>query len=81
MKDASASRLEKDDENIVLLDTVIAAHYLALQMRGLPESKAFRGREATEFLAAALTEWARLVEDEVLTPNAFLSPSVLCGRH
>jgi hypothetical protein len=81
MKDASASRLENDDENIVLLDTVIAAHYLALQMRGLPEGKAFGGREATEFLAAALTEWARLVEDEVFTPNTFFAQPVLSGRH
>jgi hypothetical protein len=81
MKDAVADRLENDDEKNVLLDTVIAAHYLALQMRGLPEGKAFRGREATEFLAAALTEWARVVEDDVFAPTAFFSPSVLGGRH
>jgi hypothetical protein len=80
MKDSAARSAENDDETDVLLDTVIAAHYLALQLRRLPQGRAFRGREATEFLAAALTEWARLAEDDIIAPQGFFAPTLICGR-
>jgi hypothetical protein len=79
MKEAAARRAENDDETDVLLDTIIAAHYLALQLRRLPKSRAFRGREATEFLAAALTEWARLAEDDIIAPQGFFAQPLVCG--
>jgi len=62
MQDGAAEGPDEGDEARLVLETVIAAHYLALQMRLLARNPAFSGREATEFLAAALTEWARLAE-------------------
>jgi hypothetical protein len=81
MKDTAAGSLENDNETNVLLDSVIAAHYLALQLRRLPQGLSFRGREATEFLAAALTEWARLAEGDIIAPQGFFAQQLLCGRH
>jgi hypothetical protein len=46
----------------------------------LPEGAAFRGREATEFLAAALTEWARLAEDDIIAPQGCFAQPAFCGR-
>ncbi|WP_294540495.1 hypothetical protein [uncultured Rhodoblastus sp.] len=80
MKDLAGRSAENDDETNVLLDTVIAAHYLALQLRRLPEGRAFRGREATEFLAAALTEWARLAEDDIIAPQGGFAQPAFCAR-
>jgi hypothetical protein len=48
-----------------LLDTLVAAHYLALQMKMLTQDESFRGSAATGFLAEALIEWARQVEDDL----------------
>jgi hypothetical protein len=62
MQDWAAEGPGEGDEARLLLETVVAAHYLALQMRLLARNPAFFGREATEFLAAALGEWARLAE-------------------
>jgi hypothetical protein len=81
MKNAVVQLPESEEETNVLLDTVIAAHYLALQLRRLPESAVFRGSEATEFLAAALTEWARLAEDDLVAPQEFFEASPEFGRH
>jgi hypothetical protein len=65
MKEAIVNPLESDAKAHVLLDTVVSAHYLALQMRILTRGEKFHGREATEFLADALSKWARIVEDDV----------------
>jgi len=75
MKNALVQLPESEEESNVLLDTVIAAHYLALQLRRLPERPVFHGSEATEFLAAALTEWARLAEDGLIAPQGFFEAS------
>jgi hypothetical protein len=47
------------------LDTLVAAHYLTLQLRMLTRDENFRQRNATGCLAEALSEWARLVEEEL----------------
>lgn len=73
MKESAAQFVENEDETSALLDSVIAAHYLALQLRRLPKGGAFRGREAAEFLAAALTEWARLAEDDLIAPQGYFA--------
>lgn len=49
----------------VMLDTLVGAHYLALQMKMLTRDDTFRGSAATGFLADALIEWARIVEDDL----------------
>lgn len=66
MKEAETGSHENDGETSILLETVVAAHYLALQLRLLARGSDFKGRDATEFLAAALTEWAALAEKEAL---------------
>ncbi len=81
MKNAVVQLPESEEETNDLLDTVIAAHYLALRLRKLPECADFRGGEATEFLAAALTEWARLAEDDLIAPHGFYEASPHLGRH
>ncbi len=81
MKNAVIQLPESEEQTNVLLDTVIAAHYLALQLRRLPECEDFRGSEATEFLAAALTEWARLAEDDLVAPPGFFETVPPFGRH
>lgn len=55
---------EPEDEGASLLETVVNAHYLALQMRMVAKARKFNGREATELLASALTEWAQLAGGE-----------------
>jgi hypothetical protein len=68
MKEAAVQSAEVEDalnsQTNLLLDTLVAAHYLALQMGMLTRDEAFRGRTATGFLAQALSEWARLVEND-----------------
>ncbi len=55
----------------LLLDTLVAAHYLALQMGMLTSDETFRGRAATDFLAQALSEWARMVENDLFKEDFF----------
>jgi hypothetical protein len=71
--------IEVEDEENDLLDALVSAHYLALKMRMLiQEDRPFEGREATGLLADALTEWARLVEnDQFPGPERPEIPSVL----
>ena len=47
------------------LDTLVAAHYLTLQLRMLTRDESFRRRDATGCLAEALSAWARLVEEDL----------------
>ncbi|MCW2274423.1 hypothetical protein GJ654_08975 [Rhodoblastus acidophilus] len=61
------------DEGASLLETVVNAHYLALQMRMLAKSCSFTGSEATELLASALTEWAQLAGGECFESNSSLT--------
>jgi hypothetical protein len=69
MKEAAVQSAEAEDDPDsqpnLLLDTLVAAHYLALQMKMLTRDETFRGSAATGFLAEALIEWARLVEDDL----------------
>ena len=55
---------DNTEESASLLETVVNAHYLALQMRMLVKARRFTGSEATELLASALTEWAQLAGGE-----------------
>ena len=57
------------DDAASLLETVVNAHYLALQMRMLVKARRFAGSEATELLASALTEWAQLAGGECFESN------------
>jgi hypothetical protein len=69
MKEVAVQSAEAEDDPDsqpnLLLDTLVAAHYLALQMKMLTRDETFRGSAATGFLAAALIEWARLVEEDL----------------
>ncbi|MCW2283864.1 hypothetical protein M2323_001473 [Rhodoblastus acidophilus] len=64
---------QETDEGASLLETVVNAHYLALQMRMLAKSRAFTGSEATELLASALTEWAQLAGGECFENNSSIA--------
>ncbi len=44
----------------LLLETVVSAHYLVLQMRMLTSSSEFAGQAETELMADALSRWAQL---------------------
>ncbi len=44
----------------ILLDTVVSAHYLVLQMRMLTGSGQFAGQAETELMADALSRWAQV---------------------
>lgn len=43
----------------LLLETVVSAHYLVLQMRMLTRSNEFAGHTETELMADALSRWAQ----------------------
>jgi len=81
MKDA-ASELEMiDSDSNFLLETIVSAHYLALQMKTLARDSNFAGRDAAEFLAAALCEWASLAEGDKRAQRAFFDAPALSERH
>lgn len=65
MKEDACEFPEAEDDPDLMLETLVAAHYLALQMKMLTRDVTFRGRAATGFLAGALSEWARMVEDDL----------------
>ena len=44
----------------LLLETVVSAHYLVLQMRMLTRSDDFAGQAEMEVMADALSRWAQL---------------------
>jgi hypothetical protein len=44
----------------ILLDTIVSAHYLVLQMRMLTASGDFAGQAETEVMADALSRWAQI---------------------
>jgi hypothetical protein len=69
------------DDGASLLETVVNAHYLALQMRMLAKSRRFTGSEATELLASALTEWAQLAGGECFEGNSSLAALKRRDKH
>ena len=73
MKEVAVQSAEVEDalnsKPNLLLDTLVAAHYLALQMGMLTAEETFRGRAATDFLAQALSEWARMVENDLFNDD------------
>jgi hypothetical protein len=69
------------DEGASLLETVVNAHYLALQMRMLVKARRFTGSEATELLASALTEWAQLAGGECFEKTTSLAALKTRERH
>jgi hypothetical protein len=75
MKEAAVQSADVEDalnsQQNLLLDTLVAAHYLALQMGMLTDDETFRGRAATDFLAQALSEWARMVENDLFDDAFF----------
>jgi hypothetical protein len=81
MKQAIVNSLECDAKAHVLLDTLVSAHYLALQMRILTRGEKFQGSEATEFLADALSKWARTVEGDVFGALDAPAPRVASKDH
>ncbi len=79
MKDIDGA--EREDDGASLLETVVNAHYLALQMRMLAKSRKFNGRDATELLASALTEWAQLAGGECFEGGGSLAALKLRDKH
>ena len=69
------------DEGASLLETVVNAHYLALQMRMLVKGRRFTGSEATELLASALTEWAQMAGGECFEAGSALATVTSRERH
>jgi hypothetical protein len=68
------------DEGASLLETVVNAHYLALQMRMLVKGRRFTGSEATELLASALTEWAQLAGGECFETGSASALATVTSR-
>lgn len=58
MKDLAPPETENGSVEEVLLETIVSAHYLALQMRMLASAPSFRGAVETELMAEALSRWA-----------------------
>jgi hypothetical protein len=73
LQDDKRSKPPETDEGASLLETVVNAHYLALQMRMLARSCKFTGSEATELLASALTEWAQLAGGECFESSSSIA--------
>lgn len=81
MKKTPCQAVEFEDDAHLLLDTLVSAHQLALQMRILSRGELFHGRDAVEFLAEALSEWARLVEDDLFPPQEPVENVAAFKRH
>jgi hypothetical protein len=83
MKDSASGpeSCDRERDSNFLLETIVAAHYLALQMKILASDKEFGGRDAAEFLAAALSEWAALAEGDSRAQRAFFGAPALGERH
>lgn len=60
MKDLAPFTRENAALRETVLETVVSAHYLALQLRMLAGTKGFAGAAETELMADALSRWARL---------------------
>jgi len=60
MKDLAPFTRENAAIRETVLETVVSAHYLALQLRMLAGTKGFAGAAETELMADALSRWARL---------------------
>lgn len=60
MKNHAPSAQENVAIKDVLLETVVSAHYLVLQMRMLVGADEFSGNAETELMADALSRWAQL---------------------
>ena len=60
MKDLAPVTRENAALRETVLETVVSAHYLALQLRMLAGAKGFAGAAETELMADALSRWARL---------------------
>jgi hypothetical protein len=69
------------EEGASLLETVVNAHYLALQMRILVKARRFTGSEATELLASALSEWAQLAGGECFEAKSSLPALKARDKH
>ena len=60
MKDLAPFTRENAALRETVLETVVSAHYLALQLRMLAGTMGFAGAAETELMADALSRWARL---------------------
>ena len=81
MKEAANELAARDVEPNFLLETIVAAHFLALQMKSLARDKDFAGRDASEFLAAAVDEWAAMAEGDKRAQRAYFDAPALSERH
>lgn len=61
MKDFARPTPENANSSDVLLETIVSAHYLVLQMRLLAGADDFSGHAETELMADALSRWAQVV--------------------
>lgn len=60
MKNHAPDAHENIAINDQLLETIVSAHYLVLQMRMLAAAEDFSGQAETELMADALSRWAQL---------------------
>jgi hypothetical protein len=61
MKNGAPEKLETEVIDDFLLETVVSAHYLVLQMRMLVAAKDFSGAAETAIMANSLSRWAQRV--------------------
>jgi len=62
MKNHAPSEFKNFVINDQLLEAIVSAHYLVLQMRMLVSSDDFNGKVETELMADALSQWAQFAE-------------------
>jgi len=60
MKHLAPSVHDSFANNEILLETIVSAHYLVLQMRMLVTADDFSGNVETELMADALSRWAQI---------------------
>jgi hypothetical protein len=60
MKNHALATHENAAVKEVLLETIVSAHYLVLQMRILTSADEFSGNAETELMAEALSRWAQI---------------------
>jgi hypothetical protein len=64
MKHLAPSVCENAANNEILLETIVSAHYLVLQMRMLVAADDFSGNVETELMADALSRWAQIASSK-----------------
>lgn len=78
MKNGAPDKLDTEIVENFLLETIVSAHYLVLQMRMLAGARDFPGAGETALMADSLSRWAQLVAGQLPADEreSFTGPAV-----